>query len=194
MCPALVPTSGLQLPSRFRPISLAGRSQGVLGYVRYQPPSPLVYDELFWMPTQLRDRGGARGYHVAVMYVDLQATLRGGRELWWLPKTMARFERTAGGVTVDAEDGTHMELDLEDFGPSFELPMSVATLQARGEEAQRFRGSGTGRARAARMRVRSLRGAHHGWAGLSSARMSPLAVHVTRFSTEMKAPQFLDTR
>jgi hypothetical protein len=191
MCPAFVRTEELEIPPRFSAVSLAGRSAGVFAYVRYLPPSPIVYDELIWMPTMLRDRTGPTGYHVAVMYVDDETTLRGGRELWWLPKTLASFTRTEVGVTVDAEDGTHLELELSEHGPSFPVPTNVATLQEKDGRALRFRGTGKGEGKVATVRVRSFRTDHPSWAGFDTSKKSPLAVHVRRFETVMHAPREL---
>lgn len=79
--PFLVDARELRVPAGFTPITIAGRAVGLLGLVECRPPSPLVYAELVWMPCLVR-AAGARGYFVEKMYVDSDASLAGGREIF----------------------------------------------------------------------------------------------------------------
>ncbi|MCC6213764.1 MAG: acetoacetate decarboxylase family protein [Polyangiaceae bacterium] len=188
--PAAVPSASVELPSSLEPVAFGGRTLGQLLYVEYRPPSPLVYDELVWMPSLVRPRGAARGRSafVAVMYVSTEASLRGGRELWRLPKSLATFQREGDRVRVRAEDGTRLELRVTPFGPGFDAPLGASTLQPDGDRLVRFRGRGSGRGRVARVAVERFETTHPPWASLEAARLAPLGVALSPFRSTMLAP------
>ncbi|HHH29218.1 MAG TPA: hypothetical protein ENK57_12865, partial [Polyangiaceae bacterium] len=54
--PYLVDASTVTPPPGLEVLSRAGRCIGLLGYVSYEAPSPLVYQELLWMPARVRAR------------------------------------------------------------------------------------------------------------------------------------------
>ena len=89
-----VPVGELDLPKGMSPVAIGGQAMGLLAFIEYRAPSPLTYRELIFMPCVVRaeaeGKGPIRGYWVARMYVDDEASLRGGRELWALPKTGRR--------------------------------------------------------------------------------------------------------
>lgn len=192
--PYLVDAARLRLPPSFEPIVLAGRALGVLGFVEYMPPSPLTYAELVWMPCLVRvamGRHRACGYFVEKMYVDSDASLAGGREIWALPKQKARFEIGEGEAIVETEDGARLVLEVGRRGPSVRAPVGTATLQDAGAVVVRFRGSGTARIGLARMKVREARGLD-GWMGWTGARRIPgLGVSLWDFKLTMHEPQGL---
>jgi len=192
--PYLVDASRLRLPPGFAPVTVAGRAIGVLGLVEYTPPSPLTYAELVWMPCMVAvptaDRT-ARGYFVDKMYVDSPASLAGGREIWALPKQLARFQLGEREAIVDTEDGAHLVLELAHRGPAARAPIGGATVQAAAEAIVRFRGSGNARVGSARMRVREARGLD-GWMGWAGARRLPaLGIGLRDFAITMHAPKRL---
>lgn len=120
--------------------SVAGRTMGMLAFLAYEPPSPLVYRELIWMPARVRDpRTGARGSWVAVMVVDDEVSLRAGRELWALPKTLGRFERSERSVRVEMEGGARVAIEWSGRGPAPRIRSRMATLQVSGDQVVRFR-------------------------------------------------------
>jgi hypothetical protein len=193
MCPYVARTRDVELPEGFTPVSALGRTLGMLGYIEYRPPSPLVYRELLWMPATVRfcPRRGepVRGYFVARMYVDHEGSLAAGRELWKLPKTVARFEREAEAVTVEADDGTRLRLEWAGVGPATSLRSRVATLQPDGEGAVRFRADFEGVVRPARTTVRGFSSPHSGWAAFPGARRAlGLGALLERFDSTMHAP------
>jgi hypothetical protein len=196
MCPVISRAADLELPPALEPVVAAGRATGMIGYVEYLPPSPLSYHELIWMPCQVRFRssGGLvrRGYYVARMYVDDEATLAGGREIWGLPKTLAKFVRTDDRVSVRANDGTDLELSFRGLGPRFPAKTRVTTLQApEGDpEVIRFRGSFDSRARVATLRVSRIEDAHPAWRSFGNAwRLPRPAVMMDPFDSEMGTPE-----
>jgi hypothetical protein len=191
--PFVVHAGSLRLPEGFAPVAITGRCMGLLGYVEYVAPSPILYRELLWMPAlvSVAVEGGrrARGYWVEKMYVDSEASRDGGREIWALPKQLARFEESDGTLRVDTEDGAHLVLDLALRGPALGGPPNIATLQADGDEVVRFRGSGRASLRSARVVVREERGTE-GWAGWSSAtRVPALGAALVDFDVTMQEPR-----
>ena len=69
-----------------RPAGLYG-----VALVSYEDPSPLVYRELLCA----RPVGGAVG--ITDIWVDSPGSRAGGRDLWAIPKDLARFARTVRG-------------------------------------------------------------------------------------------------
>lgn len=185
--PYLVRAADVVLPEGFRPVAVAGRCIGILGLVEYLAPSPLTYAELIWMPCMV-SVGDLRGYYVAKMYVDSAASLAAGRELWALPKQLARFEIGAGEVTIETDDGAHVELSLLQRGPSIPLRAGAGTIQADGADLVRFRGAGTARAASGGVVVRGAEGVQ-GWTGFATARRLPaLGAALTSFAITMLPP------
>lgn len=196
MCPYLVRVSEVELPPGLEPVAVAGRTLGMFGYIEYRPPSPLVYAELLWMPATVRFVGSdgktSQGYFVSRMYVDHEGSLVAGRELWALPKTMASFERRAGGVRVAADDGTRLDFDYRGLGPALWLKSRVATLQRGEGGVVRFRSDFAALVRPARTRVRAFASPHPGWAAFPHARRAlGLGSLLERFESTMQAPLLL---
>lgn len=188
-----VDAGALSLPAPLGPVAPLGVALGVLGYVAYEPPSPLCYHELVWMPCVARARtpsGHARGLYVARMYVDSEASLQAGREIWALPKTLARFSETADGVALEAEDGTRLELSWRPIGPRVPLRSSVVTLQREDAGLVRFRGDFRADAQATRVRVERFSSNDPGWAGFDPSRKLPLpGVRFASFESTMQPPR-----
>lgn len=192
-CPYLVPVAQIDLPSPLAPVVVRGRAMGVFAYVEYRPPSPLTYSELIWMPamTEARlDGKRARGYYVARMYVDSEASLAGGRELWALPKTLARFARSGSTVRVDADDGTELELELGSVGPRLPFKGRISTLQPDRGSIVRFRGDVRAKVRLARVRIRHFESTHPAWSSFEHARsLARAAALMEPFQSTMQPPE-----
>ncbi|MDX8037419.1 acetoacetate decarboxylase family protein [Lentzea sp. BCCO 10_0856] len=100
----LVPQA--HLPSNARLISLAGNVFVAVAFVSYEPGSELTYEELL-VATPVRDEGGV-AVSVPQIWVDSEASRDGGREMWGIPKELARFGEgssiaavaVAGGVAL----------------------------------------------------------------------------------------------
>lgn len=196
VAPYLVRVADLQLPPGLEVAHPGPYTVGLLSYVVYEAPSPLLYDELIWMPAFVRDRRcgpRAKGWYVSVMYVNEETTLHAGREIWKLPKTLARFERVGDQVRVDAEDGTSLALRMQAFGPTRSLRGSTSTLQAHdGETRCRFRASFRAKVSPARMSLTRFASDHAPFMGLAGARRVPgPAVAQRTFESTMEAPVFL---
>jgi hypothetical protein len=87
--------AGFELPNGRRPLRLGSRVLVGLAAVRYLPGGALDYDELLVSVPSL-GRGGLR-VTIPQIWVDSPASVRGGRELWGIPKQLAEFEQTDDG-------------------------------------------------------------------------------------------------
>lgn len=180
------PPAGLEVEARL------GRCVGLLGYVEYRAPSPLAYRELLWMPARVRarlaDGAVARGWYVAKMLVDDARSLAAGREVWALPKQLARFEGDGPDVTMHGEDGARIEWRSRAL-PGVPARSSIVTLQVRDGELVRFRGDFRGRVAPARARV-ATHGLDGTWQGLDAATpLGPFAAELRGFEARMQAPR-----
>lgn len=196
----LVPTDALELPASLQPVAAAGRTTGALVYVRYLEPSPLTYHELIWAPALVRAPSGEVGLYVAAIYVDDERSLRAGRDIWALPKALARFETEGGGEHADqsqgrvrmrADDGTSIDLSFRGFGPArLPVPPMITTLQTRDGRVERIIGTGSARAGLASLEVPHFASEQDGWAGFIEAKPMP-AMRLSSFEVTLPAPEVL---
>lgn len=192
LAPHVVRAGDVPLPSGVRARAPLGRTAGLFAYVVYEPPSPLSYHELIWMPAFV-DARGVRGYHVAVMYVDDETTLAAGRAEWALPKTRARFDVQGSRVRVAAEDGTQLTFEHRAYGPSARTKSGMATVQIRDDGARvRFRAKMRATSRVARLRVHTFDTPDDAWAGFRGAHGWRPAVALPSFDGDMLAPRVID--
>lgn len=191
-----VRAADVEVPEGFTVEAVMGFTVGLLGLVDYRPPSPLVYRELVWMPARVRARGAdgrtARGYWVAKMYVDHEGSLAAGREVWGLPKQLARFSLDERAARVECEDGAILELGLGRTWPGVPAKSAAVTVQAREGELVRFRGDTRGVVAPRRVRVLGARDLDGSWRSFEGARpIGPLGVELRDFETTMQPPLIL---
>ncbi|MBX3125221.1 MAG: acetoacetate decarboxylase family protein [Polyangiaceae bacterium] len=195
MWPVLVRASEVQVPAPLQVIARGGFAMGVLAYVRYEPPSPLCYEELCFMPCLVEARAAGRrrrGYFVARMYVDSEASLAGGREIWGLPKSLARFTRHGSRVEVSADDGSELTLELGRVGPGLRSRTRATTLQSVEGCVVRFRGDFRARVAPTSVRVARFTSAHPAWRGFPGAvRLPRPGLALTDFDAVMQEPERL---
>jgi len=88
------------LPVSARTITVAGSAFVAVAFVTYEPGGVLSYDELL-VGTPVWDRAGI-AVSVPQIWVDNEASRVGGRELWAIPKQLARFGQgsSIAGVAV----------------------------------------------------------------------------------------------
>lgn len=194
--PYRVRTASLKLPPGFEVAHPGPFTVGVLGYVKYTTPSPLTYDELVWMPCYVRAPGfgsRGRGWFVSVMYVSETHTLEGGREIWKLPKTLAKFDVRTDGCDVRADDGTRASFAWSDVGTQRSARAKIGTLQYNdGVSLCRFAGDFRSRSGLARMRATSFESGHASWMGFDPEARLPLpAVTQKDFVATMQVPTFV---
>lgn len=84
---------------------LPGKSIGGVYLASYQAGSVLEYHELIVVPALVRYQYQI-GFWVSHIYVDLEDSMRGGREIWGLPKEIADFKWTDSEVLVTQKDCT----------------------------------------------------------------------------------------
>lgn len=183
--PYAVNQSALSLP--FSTVGTLGRAAGMLAYVRYAKPSPLTYDELIWMPSIVRE-GARRGQYVEAMFVDDATTLRAGREIWALPKTMARFERDGDRVEIIGDATMTLRFRKPPVkGPRVSGKMS--TLQRDDTRTVRFKARWEANVAPCFAKVERYAGSFSGFPG--AGRWRP-AVWMSDFASVMAAPELLD--
>lgn len=161
----------------------------MLAYVRYAEPSPLTYDELIWMPSVVR-AGSRRGQYVEAMFVDDETTLRAGRELWALPKTMARFERDENDRIEVVGDAT---LTLRFRKPRTRGPRTrgkMTTLQRSESATVRFKARWEANVAPCMAKVERYEGSFSGFPGAGGWRP---AFWLSDFASEMAGPELLET-
>ena len=88
------------------------RPAGVYGaaFVSYEEGSPLTYSELLVARPISTDAYGRR-VSITDIWVDSPESVAGGRELWAIPKGLARFERRDGSASVEVEGRTAASLE-----------------------------------------------------------------------------------
>ena len=98
LVPATSLPAGFDLPNGRRALRLGSRVVVGIASVRYLPGGVLDYDELLVAVPSL-GRGGLR-VTIPQIWVDSPTSVRGGRELWGIPKHLAVFrQRDRRGVT-----------------------------------------------------------------------------------------------
>ena len=114
---------------------LPGRTLGILYFAAYGPGSDLEYNELIVAPCLVR-RGLNSGFWVSHIYVDHPGSQAGGREIWGLPKELARFHWQVGeqALQVEARQG---ETGLASLGGPFPwwgpaLPLALPAVSRLG--------------------------------------------------------------
>ncbi|PTL82817.1 acetoacetate decarboxylase family protein [Vitiosangium sp. GDMCC 1.1324] len=121
------------------PVKVAGRVVVMLGFVDYQEGSVMTYRELF-ANVMVRHPSGLSGVMSDQIWVDEPRSLKGGRELWGIPKQLARFDLdhrlVGGGFSGRAWDEAGKLLFEARYGSGLGLPkrtkVSVATVQPLG--------------------------------------------------------------
>ena len=184
--PYAVDRAVLRLP--FPTIDRLGRTAGLLAYVRYAEPSPLTYDELIWMPSVVR-AGKRVGQYVEAMFVNDTITLRAGRELWALPKTLADFERVGDRIEIDGD----ASMTLRYRKPRWRGPRirgSMSTLQDDGARRIRFSARWQAHVTPCMAKVERYAGAFSGFPGAGGWRP---AFWMSDFASVMAAPKSLDS-
>jgi hypothetical protein len=192
MRPVVVLASEISLPPQLEIVQRAGRATGLLVYVEYRAPSVLTYSELAFLPCMVRPRGQRRplGHFVAAMYVDSEASLSAGRNLWGLPKRLATFERGRRSVRISADDGLFLDLAFRVFPAVRSARSKTTTLQVKAGQVVRFRGEFQSQLAPASVMVTRFTGSD-GFRGFRGAGRFPRpALAMKEFSSTMLAPDF----
>jgi len=87
-----------------------------------------------------------KGPHVFQMSVDLEASRRGGREIWGFPKTLETLDWKVDGERI-AFRRENQTFHVRMLGPTFPLALPFWTAQQKGAEWMRVPGNIRARAR-----------------------------------------------
>lgn len=110
-----VDVARLLIPSELTIIPiLPGKTIGGVYVASYQAGSILEYNELIVVPALVRYQHHI-GFWISHIYVDHQDSMRGGREIWGLPKEIAQFswKNTEVLVTQNNRSLCHFSLQSE---------------------------------------------------------------------------------
>ena len=194
--PYLVHARDITVPAPLEVEARFGRCLGLLAYIVYETPSPLTYGELIWIPclvrAKARDGRTVRGFYVDKMYVDLEASLRAGREIWALPKQLATFEETGSRVRVSTEDGARLELEVGTRPLAANARSQTATLQVRDGKVIRFVGKATrAKTSAGFIRVSAAEGTERFMGFANATRIKGAGIALVPFETTMCPPEIV---
>jgi hypothetical protein len=130
----LVPSD--HLPTGARMITLAGNAFVAVAFVSYEPGSVLTYEELL-VATPVLDQGRV-AVSVPQIWVDSEASRQGGRELWAIPKLLARFGDGSSIAAVAATGGVPLPGRWTLAGPTAQR-LEGRDVRARAVMSGRFR-------------------------------------------------------
>ena len=134
------------------PVSPGWTLGGVL-VARYGPGSTMEYSELIVFSSLAR-AGRHVGFWVSHIYVDLPASVAGGREIWGLPKELADFSWGDDGSVAVREGGRALlSARLPRSGRRARLPLVAPVWGSRGGEFLYSAGFGSLRGRLADVEI-----------------------------------------
>jgi acetoacetate decarboxylase len=109
----------------------------------YDETATLRYRELIVF-SALASPGGPPAFVVSHIYVDLDASLAGGRAIWGLPKELASFSADAGRIAVRAADGRGLAtIAVRRRARSARLPLWAGVIGTLGGAAARTATTGS---------------------------------------------------
>jgi hypothetical protein len=121
------------VPHDHAPLVVAGHVTLGAAFVHYLPGGALRYEELLLaLPVR---KGLAIRQSIPHIWVDSPASMRGGRELWGIPKALGTFTREVDGRAVRTamqDDGTEVAALDARVGPRLlpgSPPVPLATAQ-----------------------------------------------------------------
>ena len=134
------------VPAGARLLSAGGWTLGGVLLARYDETATLPYHELIVF-SGLALAGGRPGFVVSHIYVDSPASVRGGREIWGLPKELASFTWSPKDVRVEQDGRPLLAARLRRRAPRLVLPLVAPVAGDRAGVT--VHAAGTGRMRAA---------------------------------------------
>jgi acetoacetate decarboxylase len=165
--------------------ALPGHALTTLVLGLYGEGSTLRYGELAGTVGPVVGAGGPAAL-VHAIYVDDPRSLTGGRELWGVPKELARFHWRPGAVDVDDATGAPL-VSARWREPRIQVPLPAAApfLGALGGDVRRGRLAGTVRVAPARVALEIASGSPLAALGLAGSRIAAVGrldvrAHVSR--------------
>lgn len=123
---------------------LPGKTLGGIYVATYGEGSTLTYNELI-VVSAIAYGAGRVGSWISHIYVDHPDSVMGGREIWGLPKEMARFEWGMTGqpwVQVSQGDRLLCKLTTHWRSPQLPLPVSLFNFSAANARSLMFKAQG----------------------------------------------------
>jgi acetoacetate decarboxylase len=119
-----------------------GKTLGLMYLASYGQGSALSYNELIVVPALAR-HGKNVGFWISHIYVDHSDSMAGGREIWGLPKELARFEWRLGEeseVLVSQDERVLCNLRYARRLRLWHQPLFLPVLSKQGGNLLRFEG------------------------------------------------------
>jgi hypothetical protein len=114
------------------PLVIAGHASVFTAWIDYTPPGQLAYHELL---AAVAVKGRRVSCSITEIWVDSEASLAGGRELWAIPKDLATLNFTGGrtftATAATAEDWIATAAFRRRAGLPVRLPTSFDVVQER---------------------------------------------------------------
>lgn len=115
------------LPAGATPLAVRGTALAATAFVSYDDRGLMAYDEL--LAGVLVRLGRRVGLSITDIWVDSETSMRGGRELWGIPKELADF----GPLTAETADGPIASASFSPRRVGFPVPRLLrgSTVQTR---------------------------------------------------------------
>ena len=114
------------------PLVIAGHASVFTAWIDYTPPGQLAYHELL---AAVAVKGRRVSCSITEIWVDSEASLAGGRELWAIPKDLATLNFTGGrtftATAATTEDWIATAAFRRRAGLPVRLPTSFEVVQER---------------------------------------------------------------
>lgn len=125
---------------------MPGHTLGAFYLAQYRAGSSLQYHELIVAPAIAR-HGACFGAWISHIYVDDEASVAGGQEIWALPKQLAQFRWSAEGdkQRVEVSQGEQLlcRMQLAASPSGLRLPLWAPVLSRSNEAVLSFRVGGS---------------------------------------------------
>lgn len=129
------------IPAGVTLLTVGGWTVGGVMLARYDQRATLPYHELIVF-SGLARAAGRPAFVVSHIYVDSLPSLRGGREIWGLPKELADFEWSARTVTVAQNGQALLRASLRRRAGHIALPLYAPVFGDRAGVSLRAAGRG----------------------------------------------------
>lgn len=141
------------MPPGVQPVTVRGQAVVGTAWVDYQPGGVLSYREL--LAAVLVRSGAWPAVTITEIWVDSTRSLAGGRELWGIPKQLARLAMADGGASAEDARGVIASARLRRrAGPPLRLPARITVVQQSSGGILRTPVRATGHVHAAQVRWR----------------------------------------
>jgi hypothetical protein len=132
-CHRATPEAAEALPPELRSGPRLPLTVGAFVHYLDTPVGP--YAEVLASPAVLFRGRAMAASHIPFIAVDSEASVRGGRENWALPKTLARFALKGGDLRAEGPDWA-VRASVESRGPGLPFACPARDVQIAGDDAE----------------------------------------------------------